>query len=330
MKFTAAEKAMLYREMAKLIGADFHVDRAVALLLGQQPSGGKKMYLEGLQRGLEKGEGVAAALKAENAGLITELEIALVEAGESSGKLAQPFEHLARYFGAVDAGTRQAKSAMIYPLILAHLGLLLPAIPGVILGAEGSGIGGVLVKVVVLWGVIGIAGFAWRVLSKKAVSNAAVDAMLNRLPLMGPVRQHWALSRFAQVFHAGLLAAMRMTHITRMAGNASQSGTYREGAERAVIHIEDGAPIAEALRVSQSFPRLFVDSIATAEEAGSVDREMLRWAQAEGELASEATQRAALWLPKVGYALVVLYVAWQIISTVQGIYAPMFELLEEV
>lgn len=70
MKFTAAEKAMLYREMAKLIGADFHVDRAVALLLGQQPSGGKKMYLEGLQRGLEKGAGVAAALKAENAGLI--------------------------------------------------------------------------------------------------------------------------------------------------------------------------------------------------------------------------------------------------------------------
>lgn len=329
MKFTAAEKAMLYREMAKLIGADFHVDRAVALLLGQQPGGGKKAYLEGLQRGLERGAGVAAALKAENASLISELEIALVEAGESSGKLAQPFEHLARYFAAVDAGVRQAKNAMIYPLILAHLGLLLPAIPGVILGAEGSGIGGVLVKVLVLWAVIGMVGFVWNGLSKKAVSNASVDAMLNRLPLLGPVRQHWALARFTQVFHAGLLAAMRMTHITRMAGNASQSGTYREGAERAVIHLEEGAPLAEALRTSQSFPRMFVDSIATAEEAGSVDGEMLRWAQAEGDLASEATQRASLWLPKVGYALVVLYVAWQIISTVQGIYAPMFELLEE-
>jgi hypothetical protein len=34
-------------------------------------------------------------------------------------------------------------------------------------------------------------------------------------------------------------------------------------------------------------------------------------------------------MPKVGYILVVGYVAWQIISMVQGIYAPMYRLLEE-
>jgi type II secretory pathway component PulF len=329
MKFPAAEKAMLYRELAKLIGADFHVDRAVELLLGQDPKGARRIYLEGLQRGLVRGAGVAAALESENANLISGMEIALVSAGESSGKLAQPFEHLARYFSAMDAGIRQAKSALIYPLILAHLGILLPAVPSILLDTGTGGLMSVVGKIFFFWLVVGAVWFFWSVLSRKAVSSAAMDALLNKLPLLGKVRQHWALARFAQVFHAGLLAAMRMTHITRMAGDASQSGTFHEGAERAAARIENGSPLAVALRESGAFPRMFVDSVATAEEVGSVDHEMLRWANAEAELASEATQRAATWLPKVGYVLVVMYVAWQIISTVQGIYAPMYKLLEE-
>jgi type II secretory pathway component PulF len=329
MKFPAAEKAMLYRELAKLIGADFHVDRAVELLLGQEPRGARKLYLEGLQRGLAEGAGVAAALESENGKLITGMEIALVSAGESSGKLAQPFEHLARYFSAMDAGVRQAKSALIYPLILAHLGILLPAVPSIFLDTVAAGLASPVFKICIFWMVVGVAWFGWGFLSEKAVSSAAVDALLNKLPLVGKVRRHWALARFTQVFHAGLLAAMRMTHITRMAGEASQSGTFREGAERAAIRIEKGSPLAVGLREARAFPRMFVDSVATAEEVGSVDHEMLRWANAEAELAGEATQRAATWMPKVGYILVVGYVAWQIISMVQGIYAPMYRLLEE-
>ena len=74
---------------------------------------------------------------------------------------------------------------------------------------------------------------------------------------------------------------------------------------------------------------MFVFPVPTAEEAGALDAEMQRWAAAEADLAGDAMQRLAGWLPKAGYAIIVLYVAWRIISMFAGVYAPVFKLLEE-
>lgn len=330
MQLTAADKATLYRELAKLIGADFHADRAVDLLAGQNPPAARKAFLDGLQRGLARGEGIATALARENGALVTGMEIALVSAGETSGRLAQPFEHLARYFAAVDAGLRQARSAMIYPLILVHLGIVLPELPALIIDSgQGSPVVAMVTKVAVFWLLALVLWRIWRWISAAAVKSAAVDRMLNRVPLIGRARQHWALARFTQVFHAGLLAAMNMSRVTRIAGEASQSGVMFHGAESAASRIDTGAQLAPSLRATDAFPRLFVDSVATAEEAGSLDKEMERWAVAEADLAGEAMQRVAVWLPKIGYALIVLYVGWRIVSMYMGVYAPVFKLMEE-
>ena len=330
MQLTAADKATLYRELAKLIGADFHADRAVDLLAGQNPPPPRRAFLEGLQRGLARGDGIAKALELENQALVTGLEIALVSAGEMSGRLAQPFEHLARYFDAVDAGLRQAKGAMIYPLILVHLGIVLPELPALIIDTgRGSPLVAIVIKLAVFWMLALVAWRVWKSLSAAAVKSAAVDRFLNRIPLIGGARQHWALARFSQVFHAGLLAAMNMSRVTRIAGEASQSGVMRHGAESAAARIDTGTALAASLRPTHAFPRLFVDSIATAEEAGSLDKEMQRWAIAETDLAGEAMHRVAIWLPKIGYAIIVLYVAWRIIAMFMSVYAPLFKLMDE-
>ena len=331
MQLTAADKATLYRELAKLIGADFHVDRAVDLLAGQNPPQPRKAFLEGLQRGLARGDGIAKALEQENRALVTGMEIALVSAGETSGRLAQPFEHLARYFAAVDDGVRQARSAMIYPLILVHLAIVLPELPALFVDTgKGNPVVPIVTKLAIFWLLALVVWQIWKALSTAAVKSAAVDRFLNRLPLIGKARQHWALARFTQVFHAGLLAAMRMAHVTRISGEASQSGVMLHGAESAATRIDDGAQLAPSLRQANAFPRMFVDSVATAEEVGSLDKEMQRWATAETDLAGEAMQRMAIWLPKAGYAIIVLYVAWRIVSMFMGIYEPIFRMSKEL
>lgn len=331
MHLTAADKASLYRELAKLIGADFHLDRAVDLLADQNPPPARRAFLEGLRRGLARGDGMAKAMEQENGAMVTGMEIALVSAGETSGRLAQPFEHLARYFAAVDSGVRQARGAMIYPLILLHFGILLPALPAMIANdGRSHPLVSVAVRLVVMWLLVVVVWRVWRGLSRAAVTSAAADRFLNRTPLIGAARRHWALARFTQVFHAGLLAAMNMSRVTRLAGEASQSGVMLDGAESAAARIDTGAALAPSLRTSGAFPRVFVDSIATAEEAGSLDREMARWAAAETELAGESMQRVATWLPKIGYALVALYVAWQIITAYMGVYAPVIKLMDEM
>jgi type II secretory pathway component PulF len=326
MALSISDKAILYRELAKLVNADFHLDRAVVLLLGQDPPAQRRDFLQRLQTGLARGQGIASAMEQENMANTTGMERALVSAGERSGRLGECLSHLERYFSALDAGVRQARGALLYPILLAHLAMVLPELPAAASAGDWSG---VLPRVIVLlgmfWAMLFLAWRAWRALSAAGASSAAVDRWLGKIPLAGGVRRHWALARFAQVFHSGLLAAMRVSEVALIAGEASQSGRFLAGARAASAKINTGGTLASSLGDTGAFPRPFVDGVATAEEAGTVDREMLRWAELETQEAREATQRAAEWLPRLFYALVALYVIYRIVSMFMGIYAPLLQ-----
>jgi type II secretory pathway component PulF len=324
-----SEKATLYRELAKLTDADFHLDRALSFLLGQKPSAEKRTFLEGIKRGLESGQSIAEAIKNHNADIAGGLEIALIEAGERSGKIATAFNHLARYFSAMDGARRQATSALIYPLILLHLAIFLPELPAIIVAQEEDHpMRRLALALIGLWVAIIAGTVLWRWLTKKATTSAAVDAWLNRVPFVGAARQHWALARFTQVAHACLLAAINMSEMVRIAGTASQSGLLKQASEVAADHVLQGEPLSLSLAETGDFPAEFVHGIATAEEVGRLDEEMARWTAAETMMANEAIHRASLWLPKIGYALVALFTAYRIIMMVQGIYSGMLRQFE--
>lgn len=323
------ERASLYRELGKLIGADFHFDRSLELLLSQKPSPPKRVFLKNLERGLAEGWGIAESVRRLNGDRVTGLELSLIEAGERSGRLAESMNHLADYFEAQDRGMKQARGAMIYPLVLVHLGVVLPEIAPAIVSGE-SPIGKILLTLGVLWLVILGGGLLWRNLSTSAVTNPGMDRTLNALPIVGRVRKHWALARFSQVFHSGLLAALRMSECARMAGEASQSGSMHAGTEAAAASVDTGETLSRSLAEGGGFPSTFLNGVATAEEAGTLDREMQRWATVETENAKSALARAAAILPMVAYGLVVAYVAWRIIGMVFGYYSGILQQLERI
>lgn len=325
----AAERASLYRELGKLIGADFHFDRSLELLLSQKPSAGKRVFLENMQRGLAEGWSIAESVRRLNADRVGGLELSLIEAGEKSGRLAESMNHLAEYFDAEERGMKQARAAMIYPLVLVHLGVVLPEIPKAILSGENP-VMKIGLTLLALWIVILGGGVVWRWLSAQAVTHAGMDRLLNGLPVVGKVRGHWALARFAQVFHSGLLAALRMSECARMAGAASQSGSMRAGALKAGEKIEEGESLSLSLAEGGGFPGMFVNGVATAEEAGTLDREMQRWAVAELESAKAALSRAATVLPMVGYGLVVVYVVWRIFEMAAGYYSGILKVMDGI
>lgn len=319
-----SEKASLYRELAKLVGAAFHLDRTLELLLGQHPSHARRTWLEGLQNGLAAGQSVAEAVETHNSAFSDGLEVALISAGERSGRLADAFGHLARYFEAWELGLRQMRSAMLYPLVLAHLGVVLPELPAIVtagmLGGEDHPGRRLVLTVLLLWLAVLLLVLGWRWLSRKGIESAAVEGWLWRVPLVGRVRRHWALARFAQVFHACLLAGLRMTECMLLAGEAAHSGMLRRAAGDAAKKIAQGEMIAGAMADVHGFPISFVHSVATAEEAGTLDREMNSWAAAEMIEAQESLQQAGTWLPRLFYAGVVVYVAWRILGMVAGYY----------
>lgn len=328
-----SEKALLYRELAKLVGSDFHLDRSIDLLLKQQPSHARRTWLLGLQHGLGEGKSITESLTTHCESFTGTLELALIDAGERSGRLADGFRHLSRYFEAWDMAVRQALGALIYPLVLAHFGIVLPELPAMVTASmqgEPWSLRSMLMPLAILWLILLSSFLLWRWLSRLGATSAAVDAWLGRIPLIGGVRRHWALARFAQVFHACLLASMRMTECMQLAGAASHSGLLKRASRDAAQRIAAGETIAGAMADVHGFPLVFVHGTATAEETGTLDHEMNRWAAAETIEAGDAVQRAAQWLPRVAYGLVVLYVAYRIIMMMTGYYGGMLKQLEAI
>ena len=324
------EKAQLYRDFAKLLGASFPINKGVLMLLGQQPSKSRRELLQGLDQGFAAGLGFAASMRTYNGSQAGSLELTLLEAGERSGHLGQACQHLADYFETAYKGVASARSAMVYPLILLHLGVILPEVPRFVIGAfnetdthPGEAI---VLRLVGFW-VLLLAIFAcWRWLSRTAVTSEPADRMLAALPIIGSTRQHWALARFCQVFNGALLASMRMTECIRLAGEASQSALLQAGATATALSLDQGHTLTEAIESSHRFPRHFVTSIATAEAAGGLDIEMGRWATAETEFAAEAQKNAANFYPKVLYFGVVMYVGYRVVSVFSDYYGSMMQL----
>ncbi len=320
----------MYRELAKLLGANFPMDKSIAMLMGQQPSGASRQFLGGIQRGFDQRMGFAEAMRANNQGIASSLEMSLIESGERSGRLAEACLHLAHYFGTWYKGIRAARGAMVYPLLLLHFGVILPEITrNMMMGAMGHEThpaAAIIWRLVIFWFVLLALALLWRRLSHAAVRSEGIDRVLNMLPIIAAVRRHWALARFCQVFHSGLLAAMHITECLRMAGEASQSGILLKGSEVAGEALRLGRPLSEAFDSAGRFPRHFVNSIATSEAAGGLDLEIARWAAAETDYAAESQQAAAEWYPKALYICIVGYVAFRVVSLFMEYYGSMMEM----
>ncbi len=328
---TTKQRAQLYYELAKLLGAGMHVDRSVELLLEQSPPAAIVAYLRGLQRGLEERLSVAEAIAKHNAATVSPLEVSLLTAGERGGRLESACEHLAQYFDLRHKSSSKALGALVYPMILLHVGLLVPELPKMVVGDEtGKVVLDLLLRLGVMWMVMGgLAFLGWRAL-QAAVHNATVDRFLRRIPLVGATRKHWALARFCQVFHTGLLAALKMSETLKLAGDASQSAVLSEASVQAARKIEEGSTLAGSLQSTEALSKSFYNAVDTAEQTGTLDKEMERWGRVESEMAARAQDRVAEWLPRLFYVIVVIYIAIRIIGMVSGYYSSVYKMLDEI
>ncbi|GAA5481389.1 type II secretion system F family protein [Haloferula sargassicola] len=320
MTLSAKRKELFYTELTKLADAGFGIREAARTMIESGVPAAERELLEQVDAALESGKSIGQAFR--EAG-VSQLERVLVEAGEISGRPAPAFQHLTNYFGMVAEAKRQAWQAMIYPLVLLHLGLLLAAIP-VRAGLDGLDVNLLATRFVVSLGVTYalIAGgcFLGRGLLKKAPRSEAVDRRLNALPFIGRARKSLALARFARVYHAALLAGLPMRETVRMAGEASQSGQLAAAAGRIEAAVREGGAVGPMLAAEPVFPKAFARSYATAEESGKLDEDMDRWAKHFAADSIERVSRLSVVLPKLGYALIVAFVVWKILAFYAGYY----------
>ncbi len=298
------QRALLHRELARLLQAGFPIDKAAVTLLERKPDGARRRVLEALRDGLAAGGTIAGSLRPA----VSPMEFSLLEASEKGGRIADGFAYLAEFF-TMRARTRgQVIGGLIYPLLVLHLAIL-PTALMLNIGKDLWDFVPTALKLLAgLYLAAGAVFFAVRWLLARGEHDSLTDRMLRRVPVLGAWRRAESLSRFCKVLEISLLAGRLPSDAITLAASASNSALVRAAAERIAAEAVAGNPIGPPMAGDPAFPIELADSLTSAEIAGSLEKEAGRWAQYLQTEANQAAQQVATWLPRIVYAVAVIAV----------------------
>ena len=317
MRFSQYDKFLFYEELAKLTGAGFSMVEAANSMLENGVPPAQSAYLNGLKSGVDGRMTVAGAIDSLHELPITPLEKSVIEAAERGGKLPEGFAHLAAYFDMAYRAARQIRRKMIYPIVLLNFALFLPILVSVVLAVvNGQPLVAVLTKstllVIAIYGLIAALWFAGRSLHRKSSNSSQADRLLRKLPMVGKMREALAMSRFCKVFEIFLLSGQRIDVGLHAAADASQSALLVDAIRSRVSPgLEQGARVGPLLP-RNVFPPAFARSYASAEESGTLDRDMARWSEVYQDEAVSRMQALADWAPRMFYTLIAAFAVVQI------------------
>lgn len=339
-RLSTTDLTNITRQLATLLAAGLTVDGTLNALIEQADKQQEKQILAGLRGDVLAGKSLAAAM-GRYPRVFSALYRTLVNAGESSGKLADVLLKLADYVEERQALKQKLQLALIYPaivltvsiiVVIALLTYVVPQVVGVFQNTSQTlplltrlllGFSTFVQITGIYWLIGGVIAF-W--LARRALKNINTQRRCDNALLKTPIVGRMARSRNAAQL-ASTLSILVGSGVPVVTALAASSGVLtnvpmREALERATRAVQEGASLSRALGASRLFPPVMVHLIASGEASGRLPETLSSAArQQQNEVTLRVTAFAALAEPVLilGMGVVVLII-------VLAILLPIFEL----
>jgi type IV pilus assembly protein PilC len=249
-----------------------------------------KKLLDGIRNDVESGSTLSEAL-AKYPVYFDELYVNLVESGESAGVLDQVLDSIASYKERIESIKGKIKKAMFYPasVLAVAVGvttlLLVVVIPQFEEMFQGFGAdlpaftrmvvdlshfmqqkGWIVLIAVILL----IVGFIQ--LRKRNQGFAHfLDRISLKIPIIGPVLEKSALSRFASTLSTTFAAGVPLVDALKTVAGATGNVVYENAVHQIRDDVATGHSLQLAMQQTGLFPPMMIQMTAIGEEAGSLD-----------------------------------------------------------
>lgn len=307
-----ARRGEFYFQMAQYCAAGLGVTSALQYIQKQPPS---RAYAAPVRRTLgELGHGLTLFEALRRPPWLPDFDLALIEAGEKSGRLDFCFRALANYYEMRAQLARQILSDLAYPLVLFHLAVfLLPFAEFFISGDLVQYLRQTLGVLVPFYGIVfflvwagqSAHGHRWR---------AFLEMVLHPIPVVGSARASLALARLCLALEALLSAGVTIIEAWEMAARASNSPRLARAVARWRPDLENGRTPAEVVRSSGVFPELFSAQYMTGEVSGQLEDTLGQLHRYYQEESSRKIHNLSAWLPRIFYFTIVLVIGYRIVS----------------
>ena len=277
------------RQLATMFASGLTIERSLFFLQQEEKNKKFKKILNDIETNIRKGLLLSDALE-RHPGVFFNLYIALVRAGEVSGKLAETLEELSAYIETIEDTQRKVKSAMYYPVFIIvflffmmfvtftfiipqfksvydQLGSDLPYYTVLLVNiSEWFQSNFLAVSFVIFMGLIVL----W-LLSLTDSGRLSRDRLLLKTPIFGGLIEQSILSKFAKTF--GILVGSGVTIMDSMdlLERVVDNRVFELAINKASKNIESGVNISRALKETGEFPPILIQLLATGEETGEID-----------------------------------------------------------
>lgn len=314
-----SRRADFYYQLGQLTAAGLGLSATLQQLRRTSPSRPLQENIGAALVDLESGATLSESFR-RRPDWLPEFDIALLHAGERSGRLDATFSMLAGFYQDRAAMARKLLGALVYPAFLLHFALFI--LPFADLFKSGDIVAyllktvGVLIPIYALVGVgiflsQGKRGVAWR---------STFETITVRIPFVGSGRRQLALARLAAALEALINCGETILEAWPLAAAASGSPALGREVDSWRPQFALGRPPAEVLRDSRVFPEMFANLYTSGEISGALDVTLRRLHRYYADEGTRDLHSAARIGPGILYALVAGYIAWQVIHFWTGYF----------
>ncbi len=285
----ADELVMMTRNLGSMLTAGLTVTRALSVIERQSKNPKLKMVLKKIVERINNGGQFYESLK-DSPEVFSDLYVAMIKAGEESGKLAESLKTLAVQMERSSNLTKKVKGAMIYPSIVISvmviIGILMmifvmPAITGVFKGmdmdlpvttrfliaASDFFAANTLVAVLSLISVVG--GFIYFLRTK--AGHIFSSWLVVRLPVIGEMAKETNSARTARTLSSLLDSGVDVISAIEITEEVVQNVFYKKILREARDRVEKGTALSEVfVERTDLYPILVGEMILVGEETGQI------------------------------------------------------------
>ena len=307
-----------YFDLATMMEAGMPILRSIDVVI-EGRRGHLKQVFKRIHETISKGASVAEAL-GQHPRMFPDLDCMLIEAAETSGALVTSLSTLADWHRFVHRITAKMLAAMIYPIVILHIGMFVAHAPGAILG--GATLAGYLLAVLrslMFFYIPAAVIIALILLRERApLLRWPLDVVVLRIPLLGLAVYHMSVSRYARAFGMLYGSGVPVIETTERATRATGNVVVARQFEGGNATVRAGGTVGEGF--SQRIPNEYRQLWQVGEETGELDKITDKIAEIAGDRADLYFTAFAKWFPILVYVIVSIV----LIIKIFGLYGQVY------
>lgn len=309
------QRAEFFHQLAQLTSAGIGLPGALEQIQRHPPA---RSFRQPIQRWLQQitaGHTFTESLQ-QTGGWVPAFDLALIQAGEQSGRLPDCLEQLSAHYRDRAQLLRRTLLMLGYPLFVLHFAILIfpmDRLTGLVLRGEMFAF--LLQKLLVLGPLYGIVALGVLASQGQAAGwRAFSERSLHFIPILGRARRSLAIARLSSALEALIHAGVNLMEAWELAAAASASPALMRVVRAAKPQLAAGTTPAEMIHASHEFPGEFAQMYSTGEISGKLDQSLNRARDYFQEEGSRKLKQFVFGCAGLLILTIMLLVAWQIIS----------------